>query len=154
MDPEHTNLQPDLDNYLGARRALVDAITRQLRAGAPAMGIWRSVAPAFSRDQVKEYAAALSAHDRARKALTDAGLQPWVGVHLTGIDAPRQTLLALAADPAETPDVAGLPGRVREALRDYHLTLAATSGEHEAAAVDTMLLDSEPVRLVRARPLT
>ncbi|WP_157756086.1 hypothetical protein [Nocardiopsis dassonvillei] len=66
-------------------------------------------------------------------------------MHLTGIDAPRQALLAPAADPAETPGVSGLPGRVREALRDHHLTLPDTSGEHASAAVDAILLDGEPV---------
>lgn len=128
MDAEHTHLQNDRDTYWGVRRALVEAITRQLRAGAPAMGVWRSVAPAFSRDQVKECAAALTAHDRARKTL--------------------------AADPAEMPDVAGLPRRVREALRNYHLTLAATSGEHALATVEAMPLDGEPARVAKARPLT
>ncbi|MFI6341006.1 hypothetical protein [Streptomyces sp. NPDC050535] len=145
----------ELDNFLGGKRALVDAITREFRSGTPAKAVARSVAAAFSRDQVTEYLAAIAMHDTARKALTEAGLN-LIDVHVTGIDAPREARLTIASDPAETPDQATLPNRIRAALRDFHLTLGLPQvGEHDEitdALIDEFLLDGQPVRLVKLKP--
>ncbi|MFJ6730544.1 hypothetical protein ACIQPQ_37240 [Streptomyces sp. NPDC091281] len=77
---------------------------------------------------------------------------------VTGIDAPREARLTIAADPAETPDYATLPSRIRAALRDFHLTLGLTQvGEHDEITdglIDELLLDGEPVRLVKLQPRT
>ncbi|CAM5245062.1 hypothetical protein SCYAM73S_06924 [Streptomyces cyaneofuscatus] len=45
------DIKTELDNFLGKKRALVDAITREFRSGTPAKAIARTVSPAFSRDQ-------------------------------------------------------------------------------------------------------
>ncbi|GAA0432100.1 hypothetical protein [Streptomyces luteireticuli] len=154
------DIRTELDNFLGEKRALVDAITREFRAGTPAKAIARSVAPAFSRDQVTQYLAAVALHDTARKALGEAGIE-LVDVRVTGIDAPREALVTIAADPAETPDYATLASRVRTALRDFHLTLDIPQdfprGEDDRITdelIDEVLLDGEPMRLIKLRPRT
>ncbi|MEU6355964.1 hypothetical protein ABZ896_42750 [Streptomyces sp. NPDC047072] len=151
------DIRTELDNFLGEQRALVDAITREFRSGTPAKAIARSVAPAFSRDQVTQYLAAITLHDTARKALKEAGLE-LVDVHVTGIDAPREARLVIAADPAETSDYASLPDRIRAALRDFLITLdLPRTGEHDEITddlIDGFLLDGEPVRLVKLKPRT
>jgi hypothetical protein len=155
--PDFENIQLDLDNYLGARRALIDTMTRKFRSGASAMEVWRLVAVAFGRDQVKQYLASVALHDAARKALAKAGLGSSVDVSLTGIDAPREARVIIASDPAETPDYGALPRRVRAALRDFHVTLDLPQGEHDEVTdklVDEQFLDGEPIRLVRLKPLT
>jgi hypothetical protein len=152
------DIRPDLENYLGARRTLVDTMTRQFRAGVPAMQVWRRVSSAFSRDQVKEYLAAVALCDGARTALTEAGLASCTAVSVTGIDAPREAHLAIAADPEEVPDFLTLPERIRGALRDFHITLdlpqRAEHDEITPGLVDGFLLGGEPVRLVRLKPRT
>ncbi|WP_159945446.1 MULTISPECIES: hypothetical protein [unclassified Nocardiopsis] len=151
------DIKPDLDNYLGARSTLIDTMTRAFRNGAPAMQVWRSVAPAFSRDQVKQYLASVALHDAAHKASKQAGLGPSVAVSLTGIDAPREAHLSIAADPEETPGDSALAQRIRGALRDFHITLDLPQGEHDEitdSLVDELLLDGEPVRLIKLKPLT
>ncbi|MFW3464358.1 hypothetical protein [Streptomyces sp. 058-1L] len=150
------DIRTELDSFLGAKRSLVDAITREFRSGTPAKAIARSVSPAFSRDQVTQYLAAVALHDSARTALQEAGLE-LVEVRVTGIDAPREALLTVAADPAETPDYEDLPSRIRSALRDFHITLDLPQGEHDeitADLVDTFLLDGDTVRLVKLKPRT
>ena len=155
--PDFDNIQLDLDNYLGGRRTLINTMTRKFRSGVPAMEVWRLVASAFSRDQVKQYLASVALHDAARKALTKAGLGASVDVSLTGIDAPREARVTIAADPEQTPDYRALPSRVRAALRDFHITLDLPQGEHDEVTddlIDELFLDAEPVRLVRLKPLT
>ncbi|MFI8943145.1 hypothetical protein [Streptomyces syringium] len=150
------DIKTELDNFLGAKRALVDAITREFRAGKPAKAIARTVVAAFSRDQVTQYLGAVALHDTARKALREAGLE-LVDVRVTGIDAPREAHLAIAADPAETPGYAGLPSRIRAALHDFHITLDLPRGEHDEITddlIDGFLLDGEPVRLIKLKPRT
>ncbi|MEU0765139.1 hypothetical protein ABZ351_36410 [Streptomyces microflavus] len=150
------DIRTELDSFLGAKRALVDAITREFRSGTPAKAIARSVFPAFSRDQVTQYLAAVALLDSARTALQEAGLE-LVEVRVTGIDAPREALLTVAADPAETPDYEDLPSRIRSALRDFHITLDLPQGEHDEITddlVDTFLLDGDTVRLVKLKPRT
>lgn len=150
------DIRVELDSFLGAKRSLVDAITREFRAGTPAKAIARSVSPAFSRDQVTQYLAAVALHDSARTALQEAGLE-LVEVRVTGIDAPREALLTVAADPAETPDYEDLPSRIRSALRDFHITLDLPQGEHDEITddlVDTFLLDGDTVRLLKLKPRT
>ncbi|MFW3470146.1 hypothetical protein ACN24M_01435 [Streptomyces microflavus] len=150
------DIRTELDSFLGAKRSLVDAITREFRSGTPAKAIARSVSPAFSRDQVTQYLAAVALHDSARTALQEAGLE-LVEVRVTGIDAPREARLTVAADPAETPDYEDLPSRIRSALRDFHITLDLPQGEHDEITddlVDTFLLDGDTVRLVKLKPRT
>lgn len=151
------DITPELENYLGARRALIDTMTRQFRAGVPAMQVWRRVAQAFSRDQVKQFLAAVALHDTARKALANADLGADVEVSWTGIEAPREARLIIAVDPEEITDLPSLPRRIRAALRDSHITLDLPEGEHDEITdtlIDKLLLDGDPVRLVRAQPLT
>ncbi|MFF7988078.1 hypothetical protein ACFZDK_55375 [Streptomyces sp. NPDC007901] len=158
-------IEVELQNYLGEKRALVDAIAREFRGGTPAKTIALSVARAFSRDQVTQYLSAVALHDSARKALREADLAHAFDVWVTGIDAPREARIQIAADPAETPDYADLASRVRAAFRDFYLTLDLTldvtkdfpRGEGHRitdAFLDQALLDGEPVRLVKATPRT
>ncbi|MGW1155993.1 hypothetical protein ACWD45_32520 [Streptomyces rubiginosohelvolus] len=150
------DIRTELDNFLGEKRALVDAITREFRSGTAAKAIARSVSPAFSRDQVTQYLAAVALHDSARTALQEAELE-LVEVRVTGIDAPREALLTVVADRAETPDYEDLPSRIRSALRDFHITLDLPQGEHDEITddlVDTFLLDGDTVRLVKLKPRT
>lgn len=148
------DIRIELSNFLGEKRALVDAITREFRRGTPAKTIARSVSPAFSRDQVTQYLAAVALHDSARTALKEAGLE-LVDVRVTGIDAPREALLIVAADPTETPNYEDLPSRIRYALRDFHITLDLPQGEHDEITddlIDSILLEGDPVRLVKLKP--
>ncbi|MFF2226925.1 hypothetical protein ACFVV7_26825 [Streptomyces globisporus] len=153
------DIRTEVDNFLGEKRALVDAMVRAFRGGTPAKEVARSVAAAFSRDQVTQYLSAISLHDAARKALLEADLTFAADVFVTGIDAPREARLIIAADPQETAGFASLPTRVREAFRDYHITLGLPQdGEHEDditdADIDQFFLDAQPVRLVKLRPRT
>ncbi|MEU1132613.1 hypothetical protein ABZ383_22590 [Streptomyces sp. NPDC005900] len=151
------DIKTELDNYLGEKRALIDAITREFRGGTPAKTIARTVVSAFSRDQVTQYLAAIALHDAARKALHEAGVGSAGDVWVTGIDAPREARLTIAADPAETPDYTALPDRIRSALRDVQITLDLPQSEHDditADVIDKALLDGEPVRLVKLKPRT
>src|SRR5262249_38254306 len=111
-------MSAELANFLGERRAFIDAIARELRGGASANAVAREVAPAFSRDQVKQFAAAIPLQDTARKALREAGLDNSADVRVTGIAPPREAHLSLAADPSE-PGYATLPARIRDALRPF-----------------------------------
>jgi hypothetical protein len=149
------DIKPELDNYVGAKRTLIEAMVRAFRSGDSARAISHTVASAFSRDQVKQYLAAIALQDTARKAFTETGLDTTVGVWVTGIDAPREARLALAADPSEFADYPALPGRIREVLRDFHITLDPSQDENDTttdAMVDQVLLDGEPVRLIKAHP--
>ncbi|MFC0531329.1 hypothetical protein [Phytohabitans kaempferiae] len=148
------DIQTEVNNYVGEKRKLVDAITREFRGGSPAKAIARLVVPAFSRDQVTQYLAAVALHDAARKALKEAGLDAAVSVSVTGIDAPREARIALAADPGEHAEHDDLPSRIRAALRDFHVTLDVPDGEHDEvtdALIDEYLLDGEAVRLIRQK---
>jgi hypothetical protein len=154
----------EVENYLGVKRTLVDAMAREFRAGAGAKALARAVAPAFSRDQVLQYLAAVAVVDAARTGLREAGLDGVVGVWVTGIEPPREARLCLKGDPADGVDPAALPGQVRAALRDFHVTLdlprdypggagAGVVADAEAgAAVDALLADGDAVRLVRLKP--
>jgi hypothetical protein len=86
-----------------------------------------------------------------------AGLDDSVDVSSPGIDAPREAHLILAVDPAEIPDLAALPRRIRAALRDFHITLDLPQGEHDEitdSLIDGLFLDGEPVCLVKLKPRT
>ncbi len=152
------DIRTELGNFLSEKRALVDAITREFRVGTPAKAIAREVAAAFSRDQVTQYLAAVALQDAARKALREAGLGGVAGVSVTGIDPPREAHLAIGADPAEVPGYVDLPGRIRAALRDFHITLdlaQADRVEHDVATdevIDKVLLDGQRVRLIKLKP--
>ncbi|MFJ4866804.1 hypothetical protein [Streptomyces sp. NPDC088748] len=151
------DIRTEVDNFLGEKRALVDAITREFRSGVSAKSLARSVGPAFSRDQVTQYLAAVALHDSAGRALEEAGLRAYVDVRLTGIDAPREAHLAVSVDSTETPAYAGLAVRIRGALRDFLITLDLPQGEHDEITddlIDGFLLDGQPVRLVRLKPRT
>jgi hypothetical protein len=148
-----TSLRAIRDNFLGERRQLIDEMTRASRAGMAAKEIARLVAPAFGRDQVLQFLAAVALRDSAHKALAEADLDSVVDTSVTGIDPPREARLLLSADPDETPDHALLPDRVRAALRDFHITMApARDGGHPHADPDDLLRDGQPVRLVRIEP--
>jgi hypothetical protein len=154
------DIRSELGIFLGEKRALVDAITREFRVGTPAKAIAREVVAAFSRDQVTQYLAAVALHDAARKALREAGLDGAVGVSVTGIDPPREAHLAIGADPAEVPGYADLPARIRDALNAFHITLElpqAARAVHNAVTdelIDKLLLNGERVRLVKLKPRT
>ncbi|MFF0105031.1 hypothetical protein [Streptomyces hirsutus] len=65
--------------------------------------------------------------------------------------------MTIAGDPAETPDYGSLPNRIRAALRDFHVTLDLPQGEHDDLTddlIDRLLLDGEPVRLIKLKPRT
>lgn len=154
-------LRTELDNFLSSKNAVIDTITREFRDGTSARALANSVAQAFSRDQVVQYLGAVALHDSARSALKRADLGAAADTSVTGIDAPREARLNIAVDPAETPDYADLPGRIRAALRDSHLTLALAHGfptDKDARItddfIDEVLLDGEPVRIVKATPAT
>ncbi|MFI1189644.1 hypothetical protein [Streptomyces californicus] len=154
-------LRTELDNFLSSRNAVIDTITREFRDGTSARALANAVTQAFSRDQVVQYLGAVALHDSARSALKRADLGAAVDTSVTGIVAPREAHLNLAVDPAETPDYADLPGRIRAALRDSHLTLALTRGfpTGEDAQItddfiDEVLLDGEAVRIAKATPAT
>ncbi|MBD0673897.1 hypothetical protein [Streptomyces sp. CBMA156] len=159
------DLRSARDNLLGERHILIHAMAHASRHGLSAKEIARLVTPAFGRDQVLQYLAVVALHDAADKALVEAGLDDFVDVSVTGIDAPREARLNLVADPAETPDFATLPGRIRDALRDFLITLDVSQGyplgedypkggdeRVLAGFVDEVLLDGEPVRLARIEP--
>lgn len=149
------DIETELANFLGERQRLVDAITAEFRAGTSASAIARTVAPAFGRDVVKEYLAAVDRGDRTRTALAEAGLTGLVDVRVRGIDPPREATLAASVDPAEVEDAAGLPGRLRAALTPFHLSLTPLGGDDtDAGEVDRLLGDGEAVRVVRTRPRT
>ncbi|MFD9061508.1 hypothetical protein ACFVZ3_08325 [Kitasatospora purpeofusca] len=146
-----------LRNFLGEKQLLIEAITRAFREGTEAKPIARLVAPAFGRDQVLQYLAAVALHDSARTALAETGLDSLTGLSVTGIEAPREARLHLTADPQETDGYTLLPARVRAALRDFHITLDLPRGEHDDVTddlIDDLLRDGEPVRLVKAKPRT
>ncbi|MET9778949.1 hypothetical protein ABZ023_32650 [Streptomyces sp. NPDC006367] len=156
-----SELRTELDNFTASRNALIDILTREFRSGTSARALANSVSPAFSRDQVVQYLGAVALHDSARSALKRAGLNAAADTRVTGIDAPREATLNIVVDPAETPDYADLPGRIRAALRDSHLTLALTrdfpTDEDTQITddfIDEVLLDGEPVRIVKATPAT
>lgn len=154
------DIRAELGNFLGEKRALVDAIAGEFRAGTPAKALAREVAAAFSRDQVTQYLAAVALHDAARKALQEAGLYGAAGVSVTGIDPPREARLAIGADPSEVPGYAELPARIRAALREFQITLdlpQADRAEHDAVTgeqIDKLLLAGEQVRLIKLKPRT
>ncbi|MET9777669.1 hypothetical protein ABZ023_26000 [Streptomyces sp. NPDC006367] len=144
------DLDTALNNFLGERELLIRGIAREYRKGTPAQKIAERVQRAFGRDQVLEYLRAIKMQDAARKALAEAGLEWSADVSVFGIDAPREAWIHLAADPAETPDFQHLPGRIRDALAPYHLTLAPPADEE--GDVDERLFNTERVRLVKVRP--
>ncbi|WP_216917405.1 hypothetical protein [Nocardia noduli] len=151
------DLETELTNFLGERRALVDAMVREFGRGASGREIARAVAPAFGRDVVKTFLSAVAIANSARKALTEAEMSGVVDVVLPGIDLPREARLVVASDPSETDDFANLPARVRAALRDFHITIAPPGGAESApegggAGADDLLLAGEFVRLVKLRP--
>ncbi|MFJ3799972.1 hypothetical protein ACIPSJ_27285 [Streptomyces sp. NPDC090088] len=148
-----TSLGPIRDNFLGERRLLVDAIAGAWREGTSAKEIARTVAPAFGRDQVLQFLAAVALHDSARKALAEAGLDGVTEVTVTGVDAPREARLCISADPSEVTDFDSLPQRIRAALHDFQITLAPTrDSDDPAASPDDLILDGQAVRLVRTEP--
>jgi hypothetical protein len=150
---DSTNLRALRDNLLGERQLLIDEITRATRGGMAAKEVARLVTPAFGRDQVLQFVAAVTLRDSARTALAEADLDNVVDTSVTGIDAPREARLRLSADPDETPDHALLPDRIRAALRPFHITLApARDGSDPHADPDDLLRDGQEVRLLRIEP--
>lgn len=152
-------LRTELDNFIASRNAVIDTLTREFRSGTSARALANSVTQAFSRDQVVQYLGAITLHDSARSALKRAGLDAMADTRVTGIGAPREARLNIAVDPAETPDYTNLPGRIRTVLRDSHLTLTLPHGfpvEEDTRItddfIDEVLLDGEPVRIVKATP--
>lgn len=154
------HIQTELDNFLGERQRLIEAIADEFRSGTSASAIAATVAPAFSRDVVKQYLAAVDRSDKARKALNEAGLGRLVDVRVSGIDAPRQALIGLAVDPSETEDYQTLPQRLRHALAPFLLTVDLPSGEAPDTgasiddAIDTLLLEGERAQIVRIKART
>ncbi|MFJ7280713.1 hypothetical protein [Kitasatospora sp. NPDC098663] len=149
------DIKTELDNFLGEKRALVEAIVRESRRGVSAMEISRHVAPAFGRDVVKEFLASVDRHDRARVALRQAGLDGPVAVRMPSIDKPRAAALSLDMDPLEIPDLASVPARVREALRDIHIALCLPPRDERELTptlTDELLLDGEEFHLAALKP--
>ncbi|MFE5325491.1 hypothetical protein ACFRCG_03595 [Embleya sp. NPDC056575] len=150
------DIAPGLDNYHGARRALVDAVTAAFRSGTPAPDVARSVAPALGRDRVEEYLAAVAVHDAARRALDEAGLGFAADVSVSGMDAPREARLVVVVDPGDAPDHDMLVRRVRRALRDRHIAVEHPRGARGDAIDDTFideaLVNGETMCLVEVRP--
>ncbi len=148
------SLRQDMKNYLGERAKLIEGLTQAFRDGVPAKEVARLVAPAFSRDQVTQYLAAVAISDSALKALTEAGLAAKVSASFTGINPPREARLQLAVDPSQAADFVSLPEQARAALRDFHLTFAPVHNAlyDEDADLDDVLRDGEEVRLVKAQP--
>jgi hypothetical protein len=142
------DLTTEVSNYLGERRLLVGAVEQAAIDGVPSARIEAAVAAAFSRDQVRQYVAAVRLREAARKILKGAGLGGAVGLRVTGIDPPREVRLSLAAGPAD-PGYEDLPGRIREALRNF-AALELIPRHHDGTEhVDDLLRDGEEVRLTR-----
>lgn len=147
------DIKVELDNYLREKRALVDAIRREALARTPSAVIEMAVQPAFSRDQVRQYVAAVRMREAARKILEEAGLGDAADLRVTGIDPPREVRLNLTAGP-DYPGYATLPERIREAFRNF-ATLEPIRGHHdEDKQVDDLLRDGEQVRLAKQKPLS
>lgn len=157
------DMQTELSNFLGEKRNLVDAITREFRAGTSAAAIAREVTSAFGRDTVTQYLAAVERCDLAREALQGAALDGFVSAAVTGIEPPRQATICLTVDPAEVADIEGIPAEIRSALAPFHLGLeliaeddqvvSGTDPESVDHAVDRTLLDGDSVQIVRMRPI-
>lgn len=154
MDEDLKNITFERDNYLGQKRALVDAIRRAALAGTPSAQIESATAPAFSRDQVRQFVAAIRFREAARRILAEAGLAEAVDLRVTGFEPPREVRLNLAADPGDYPGYEKLPDRIRDAFRNF-ATLELIPGHHaDDEKVDDLLRDGEQVRLARRNPLS
>lgn len=146
------NLAVEVGNYLGEKRALISAIKRAALAGKPSARIESAAAPAFSRDQVRQFVAAVRFCEAARKILKEAGLGDAADLRVTGFDPPREVRLNLCADPDED-GYETLPDRVREAFRNF-ATLELIPRHHDdSEKIDDLLRDGEPVRLTRQKQL-
>jgi hypothetical protein len=151
-----SDIQAILDNYLGEKQLLVRAIERAALDGEPSARIESAVARAFSRDQVRQFVAAIRLREEARKILADAGLGATaVSVRVTGIEPPREVRLALAADPEDSGahEYEDLPARIREALRNFAVLEVIPRRHGDGEEVDDLLRDGEEVRLARQDPV-
>ncbi|WP_410583880.1 hypothetical protein [Amycolatopsis sp. lyj-108] len=113
--------------------------------------------PAFGRDQVIEYLAALALRESASKAVGEAGLASIVDTSVSGIEAPREALVVLSGNAEETADFATVPQPLRQALHDFAITVTVRASEHDEVTddlVDSLLLEGEQVRLVKREPRT
>ncbi|UUV32335.1 hypothetical protein NQK81_02455 [Amycolatopsis roodepoortensis] len=151
-----TNTKVEVENFLGARRNVVEAITHDfLEEGCSARAVAAAASPAFGRDQVIEYLAAVALRQSAAKAIAEAGLASVADTGVSGIEAPREALVALSGNAEETADFAALPQRLRQALKEFAITVTVRAGEHDDITddlVDSLLLDGEQVRLVKVEP--
>ncbi|MER5738898.1 hypothetical protein ABT117_24880 [Streptomyces sp. NPDC002262] len=141
------SFDPELAGFLDARQALLEGITRAFRDGASAQKIAERLQGVFGRDQVYDYLGVVRDHDKAHRALTEAGLAAAVRMTISGIDAPRRVWMQLSAHPSPQDGLPGLCAQVREALAPFHLDLAAPAGGDVEAAFHK----AEPVMLVKVK---
>lgn len=106
------------------------------RRRTSASAIAQAISTAFGRDVVKQYLAAVDRCDKARKAVAEAGLGDVVEVFVSGIDAPREAVIALGVDPAEAEGYETIPRRFRRALAPFRLDLDFPSGDVAAESGD------------------
>ncbi|MFB8290668.1 hypothetical protein [Kitasatospora purpeofusca] len=138
------NTPAALENYLGARRDLLESMRADQRNGASANDLARLVQTAWSRPTTLDFLKVLALRDEVRALIEQAGLKPYVDVSTpAAATAPREVRLLVACDPLETPPEiwGGLPARIEGLLvgagvawvfpDDEDLPLAALLDEQE-----------------------
>ncbi|MGN2638514.1 hypothetical protein ACWEKT_20150 [Nocardia takedensis] len=148
------DLQAELDRFLDQRERLTRAMRHELRMGTSVRQIAFRVAPAFSRDVVKEYLRAVAIANAAGAALSHAGVNEAFVVAVTGIDVPREATLRLVADLDRTRDYPAIAVRAREVLLEsgIDLVLGHRGGRGRDKFIDETvdaLLTGGRVRLVK-----
>ncbi|MFE4514740.1 hypothetical protein ACFRMQ_11190 [Kitasatospora sp. NPDC056783] len=142
---------PAVDNYLGARRALIDAMRADQKGGVSANDIARMAMAAWSRPITLDYLKTWELRDDVQTLIEQAGLKSYVDVAATGAaSGAREVRLIIVCDPVETPpeEWAGLPGRIGELLAASEITWAFPEGEE--LPLTALLDDQEYVLLARA----
>nr|BEK71531.1 hypothetical protein KPHV_87580 [Kitasatospora purpeofusca] len=150
MSTPDLNTPTALQNYLGARRALLDAMRADQQAGVSANDLARMVRPAWSRPTTLDYLKVLALRDEVRELLVQAGLKPYIDVTTpAAATEPREVRLLVACDPIETPPEiwTSLPSRIEELLTGAGLTWAFP--DEEPHALSALLTDGDYVQLRR-----
>ncbi|MFH8257579.1 hypothetical protein [Streptomyces roseolus] len=143
------NTRIALGSYGNARRALLEAMLADFRAGASANDIARVASPAWSRPVTLDYLNAWDRADRAREALKAAGLSGYVDVHTVGdLAGARGVELRISCDPLDMgPDTwQNLPNRIAGALIGARLgwTVAGEAGP----SLHSLLDEADHVELI------
>ena len=150
MSSHDLNTPAALENYLGARRALLDAMRADRQSGVSANDLARMVHSAWSRPTTLDFLRVLELRDEVRDLLERAGLKSYLDV-ITPAAAtePREVRLLVACDPLETPHEiwTSLPARIEELLAGAEVAWAFPGGE--PLGLSALLTDEEYVQLRR-----